>query len=122
MQVLLITDIFWPLEYRAMLKSGYVTMHRWKGETPSGVLRLEVTLFSGFQLLSVSPVVIDNSGNLADIHHGSRADKIWFVLTNVSIPQLSSVFIVILYLMKIVTLHNNQDPSVTAIQQVSAPN
>ncbi|KAJ9599485.1 hypothetical protein L9F63_010017, partial [Diploptera punctata] len=60
------------------------TCFRWKGETPSGVLRLEVTLFSGFQLLTVSPVVIDNSGNIADIHHGSRADKIWFVLTNVS--------------------------------------
>jgi len=57
---------------------------RWKGEDPSGVLRLEVTLFSGFQLLSVSPFIIDSSGNMADVHHGSRADKIWFVLTNVS--------------------------------------
>lgn len=57
---------------------------RWKGEDPSGVLRLEVTLFSGFQLLSVSPVIIDSTGNMADVYHGSRADKIWFVLTNVS--------------------------------------
>ncbi|XP_069675584.1 C3 and PZP-like alpha-2-macroglobulin domain-containing protein 8 isoform X2 [Periplaneta americana] len=60
------------------------TCFRWKGEEPSGVLRLEVTLFSGFKLISVSPVIIDSSGNMADIHHGSRADKIWFVLANVS--------------------------------------
>ncbi|XP_066993511.2 C3 and PZP-like alpha-2-macroglobulin domain-containing protein 8 [Anabrus simplex] len=50
---------------------------RWKGDSPSGVLRLEITLFSGFQLDLVSPVA-------ADVHHGYQEEKVWFVLANVS--------------------------------------
>nr|CAD7262807.1 unnamed protein product [Timema shepardi] len=60
------------------------TCFRWKAAQPSGVVRLEVTLFSGFQLTKVSPVVVDITGDMQDIHHGTRHDKIWFILANVS--------------------------------------
>ncbi|CAG2057023.1 unnamed protein product, partial [Timema podura] len=60
------------------------TCFRWKAAQPSGVVRLEVTLFSGFQLTKVSPVVVDITGDTKDIHHGTRHDKIWFILANVS--------------------------------------
>ncbi|GLH16625.1 C3 and PZP-like alpha-2-macroglobulin domain-containing protein 8, partial [Gryllus bimaculatus] len=53
------------------------TCVRWKGDDVSSVLRLEVTLFSGFQLESVSPVDLD-------VYHGSLGDLVWFVLSNVS--------------------------------------
>nr|CAD7199243.1 unnamed protein product [Timema douglasi] len=60
------------------------TCFRWKAAQPSGVVRLEVTLFSGFQFTKVSPVVVDITGDMKDIHHGTRHDKIWFILANVS--------------------------------------
>ncbi|CAH1398277.1 unnamed protein product [Nezara viridula] len=53
------------------------TCFKWKGPEISGVIRLEVHLFSGFELLSVAP-------NQLDIDYGSRADRVWFVVSNVT--------------------------------------
>ncbi|XP_046982509.1 C3 and PZP-like alpha-2-macroglobulin domain-containing protein 8 [Schistocerca americana] len=58
---------------------------RWKSHRPSGVLRLEVRLFSGFQLSSWSgSVLVDSNGTTADVQHGSRADKVWFLMSGVT--------------------------------------
>ncbi|XP_014244207.1 C3 and PZP-like alpha-2-macroglobulin domain-containing protein 8 [Cimex lectularius] len=53
------------------------TCFRWKGGEPSGVIRLEIHLFSGFELSSVVP-------NKLDMDYGSRGDRVWFVVSNVS--------------------------------------
>lgn len=46
-------------------------------------MRLEVSLFSGYELHSVNPVVLDGA-SFADLHYGSRGESIWFVFANVS--------------------------------------
>ncbi|KAG7309735.1 hypothetical protein JYU34_004232 [Plutella xylostella] len=56
---------------------------RWKGKERSGILRLEVSLFSGYELHSVNPVVLDGA-SFADLHYGSRGESIWFVFANIS--------------------------------------
>lgn len=60
---------------------------RWKGTRPSGVLRLDVTLFSGFELLAMNGISVDDTaatGNESDVHHGARGDRVWVVMSNVS--------------------------------------
>ena len=51
---------------------------RWKGNEPSGIIRVEVHLFSGFELSNVLPSTID-------LNYGSRGDRAWFVVANVSL-------------------------------------
>lgn len=59
---------------------------RWKGKERSGILRLESSLFSGYELHSVNPVVLDGA-TFADLHYGSRGESVWFVFANVSISK-----------------------------------
>ncbi|KAL1132693.1 hypothetical protein AAG570_010645, partial [Ranatra chinensis] len=53
------------------------TCFKWKGNEASGVIRLEVHLFSGFELASVAT-------SHSAIHYGSRGDRVWFVIANVN--------------------------------------
>ncbi|CAH0723590.1 unnamed protein product, partial [Brenthis ino] len=59
------------------------TCFKWKGKNRSGILRLEASLFSGYELRSVNPVVLDGA-TFADLHYGSRGESVWFVFTNIS--------------------------------------
>ncbi|KAI8420732.1 hypothetical protein MSG28_007955 [Choristoneura fumiferana] len=56
---------------------------RWKSKERSGILRLEASLFSGYELHSVNPVVLDGA-TFADLHYGSRGESVWFVFANIS--------------------------------------
>ncbi|XP_031332513.1 C3 and PZP-like alpha-2-macroglobulin domain-containing protein 8 isoform X2 [Photinus pyralis] len=57
---------------------------RWKGLLPSGVLRLEVSLFSGFELTSITQILVNSSESMAEMQHGCSANNIWFAIANVS--------------------------------------
>ncbi|CAH2085318.1 unnamed protein product [Euphydryas editha] len=59
------------------------TCFKWKGKERSGILRLETSLFSGYELYSVNPVVLDGA-TFADLHYGSRGESLWFVFANIS--------------------------------------
>ncbi|KAJ8724306.1 hypothetical protein PYW08_015780 [Mythimna loreyi] len=59
------------------------TCFKWKGKERSGILRLESSLFSGYELHSVNPVVLDGA-TFADLHYGSRGESVWFVFANIS--------------------------------------
>ncbi|XP_041968846.1 C3 and PZP-like alpha-2-macroglobulin domain-containing protein 8 isoform X2 [Aricia agestis] len=59
------------------------TCFKWKGKERSGILRLESSLFSGYELHSVNPVVLDGA-TFADMHYGSRGESVWFVFVNIS--------------------------------------
>ncbi|KAK9504309.1 hypothetical protein O3M35_010674 [Rhynocoris fuscipes] len=50
---------------------------KWKSNDMSGVIRAEVHLFSGFEVISVSP-------NEFEVNYGSRGDRVWFVVSNVT--------------------------------------
>ncbi|XP_044761651.1 C3 and PZP-like alpha-2-macroglobulin domain-containing protein 8 [Coccinella septempunctata] len=60
------------------------TCFRWKGQIPSGVLRMEITLFSGFELVQTSPQLISSPEIMAEMQHGSNSNNIWFIFANVS--------------------------------------
>ncbi|KAG6444967.1 hypothetical protein O3G_MSEX003706, partial [Manduca sexta] len=59
------------------------TCFKWKGKERSGILRLETSLFSGYELQSVNPVVLDGA-TFAELHYGSRGESVWFVFANIS--------------------------------------
>ncbi|CAG4969889.1 unnamed protein product [Parnassius apollo] len=59
------------------------TCFKWKSKERSGILRLESSLFSGYELQSVNPVVLDGA-TFADLHYGSRGESVWFVFANIS--------------------------------------
>ncbi|CAK1579578.1 unnamed protein product [Parnassius mnemosyne] len=59
------------------------TCFKWKGKERSGIIRLESSLFSGYELQSVNPVVLDGA-TFADLHYGSRGESVWFVFANIS--------------------------------------
>ncbi|XP_045535340.1 C3 and PZP-like alpha-2-macroglobulin domain-containing protein 8 [Papilio machaon] len=59
------------------------TCFKWKGKERSGILRLESSLFSGYELHSVNPVVLDGA-TFANLHYGSRGESVWFVFANIS--------------------------------------
>ncbi|CAH2261901.1 jg6984 [Pararge aegeria aegeria] len=59
------------------------TCFKWKGKERSGILRLESSLFSGYELHSVNPVVLDGA-TFAKLHYGSRGESVWFVFANIS--------------------------------------
>ncbi|GBP71515.1 C3 and PZP-like alpha-2-macroglobulin domain-containing protein 8 [Eumeta japonica] len=59
------------------------TCFRWKAKERSGILRVEISLFSGYELHTVNPVVLDE-GTFADMHYGSRGESVWFVFANIS--------------------------------------
>ncbi|XP_071443251.1 C3 and PZP-like alpha-2-macroglobulin domain-containing protein 8 [Hetaerina americana] len=55
---------------------------RWQGEGASGVLRLEVSLFSGFEVEHVAPIR-GRDGKNVDFLHDKRGEKIWFLFDSV---------------------------------------
>ncbi|KAF5292759.1 hypothetical protein FQR65_LT11167 [Abscondita terminalis] len=57
---------------------------RWKGSFPSGVLRLEVSVFSGFELTSITQINVNPTEGMAEMQHGYFANNIWFIFANVS--------------------------------------
>ncbi|BES95192.1 Complement component [Nesidiocoris tenuis] len=52
------------------------TCFRWKGSRPPGIIRVEIYLFSGFELVKVSPTTVP-------IDYGSYSDQIWFAANDV---------------------------------------
>nr|XP_022903768.1 C3 and PZP-like alpha-2-macroglobulin domain-containing protein 8 [Onthophagus taurus] len=63
------------------------TCFKWKNREPSGILRLEINLFSGFELSSSPPPTIfgplKGSAKI-EMEHGSYDNQIWFVFANVT--------------------------------------
>ncbi|XP_038221686.1 C3 and PZP-like alpha-2-macroglobulin domain-containing protein 8 [Zerene cesonia] len=58
------------------------TCFKWKAKEPSGIIRVEVSLFSGYEVRGVSPVVA--AGAFASLQRGARGEAAWFVFTNIS--------------------------------------
>lgn len=48
------------------------------------MLRLEVSLFSGFELASITQIVVNPTESMAEMQHGYFANNIWFVFANIS--------------------------------------
>lgn len=48
------------------------------------MLRLEVSLFSGFELASITQIVVTPTENMAEMQHGYFANNLWFVFANIS--------------------------------------
>ncbi|XP_030749609.1 C3 and PZP-like alpha-2-macroglobulin domain-containing protein 8 [Sitophilus oryzae] len=61
------------------------TCLKWKGDKPSGVLRMEVTLFSGFEITPNPPQLLNPPREMAEMQHGSHANTLWFVFANISV-------------------------------------
>lgn len=59
---------------------------RWKGDKPSPVIRLEHTLFSGFEVTAPPPQLEGQHDKMAAMEHGSHGDAAWFVFANVTSP------------------------------------
>ncbi|KAF5294661.1 hypothetical protein FQA39_LY02793 [Lamprigera yunnana] len=57
---------------------------KWRGSFPSGVLRLEVSLFSGFELTSITQIMVMPTDGMAEMQHGYFANYIWFIFANIS--------------------------------------
>ncbi|KAF6206075.1 hypothetical protein GE061_017300 [Apolygus lucorum] len=53
------------------------TCFRWKSSRSPGIMRVEIHLFSGFELVEVAP-------NPYSMDYGSFGDQIWFAVNNVS--------------------------------------
>uniref|UniRef100_A0AAR5P944 Alpha-2-macroglobulin domain-containing protein n=2 Tax=Dendroctonus ponderosae TaxID=77166 RepID=A0AAR5P944_DENPD len=62
------------------------TCFKWKGDHPSPVLRLEVILFSGFEVSPNPPQLLNAPQKMAEMQHGSRGNKLWFIFANISTP------------------------------------
>ncbi|CAH0558876.1 unnamed protein product [Brassicogethes aeneus] len=60
------------------------TCFKWKGPLPSGVLKLEVNLFSGYELATTPPQLLTSPDNMAEMQHSYHANKLWFTFANVS--------------------------------------
>ncbi|XP_066247468.1 C3 and PZP-like alpha-2-macroglobulin domain-containing protein 8 isoform X2 [Euwallacea similis] len=61
------------------------TCFKWKGDTPSPILRLEITLFSGYELTSNPPQLVHSfNTKMAEMQHGNYDNKVWFIFANVS--------------------------------------
>lgn len=60
------------------------TCFKWKGGEPSGILRMEVTLFSGFELNSIAPLLLyPEVNNMIEMMHGVYNNHLWFIFANV---------------------------------------
>ncbi|KAJ8974118.1 hypothetical protein NQ317_019900 [Molorchus minor] len=57
---------------------------KWKGNKPSPILRLEVTLFSGFELTTTPPQLLNPPQEMAEMQHNYHTNKLWFIFANVS--------------------------------------
>lgn len=60
------------------------TCFKWKGANASGILRMEVTLFSGFEPTSMPPLLLNPQVNMTEMLHGFHDNNLWFVFANVS--------------------------------------
>ncbi|KAJ8919223.1 hypothetical protein NQ315_012211 [Exocentrus adspersus] len=60
------------------------TCFKWKGNKPSAVLRLEINLFSGFELTTTPPQLLSPPQDMAEMQHSYHANKLWFIFANVS--------------------------------------
>ncbi|KRT82513.1 hypothetical protein AMK59_3818, partial [Oryctes borbonicus] len=60
------------------------TCFRWKGTESSGVLRMEISLFSGFELASAPPTLLDLRENILEMQHGYHGNNIWFIFANIT--------------------------------------
>lgn len=60
------------------------TCFKWKGKSSSGILRMEVNLFSGFELTSLPPLLLNPQVNMTEMLHGFYDNNLWFVFANVS--------------------------------------
>ncbi|XP_050305510.1 C3 and PZP-like alpha-2-macroglobulin domain-containing protein 8 [Anthonomus grandis grandis] len=62
------------------------TCFKWKGDRPSPVLRLETTLFSGYELSPDPPQLLNPPQEMAEMQHGNHGNNVWFVFANISTP------------------------------------
>lgn len=60
------------------------TCFKWKGKNPSGILRMEVSLFSGFEPTSLPPLLMNLEQTTTEMLHGYYDNNMWFVFANVS--------------------------------------
>ncbi|XP_044258121.1 C3 and PZP-like alpha-2-macroglobulin domain-containing protein 8 [Tribolium madens] len=60
------------------------TCFRWKGKTPSGILRLEISLFSGFELATTPPQLLNPPEDMSEMQHNFHDNKLWFIFANIS--------------------------------------
>jgi hypothetical protein len=60
------------------------TCFRWKGATPSGILRLEISLFSGFELATTPPQLLNPPEDMSEMQHNFHDNKLWFIFANIS--------------------------------------
>lgn len=58
--------------------------YRWKGTMPSGILRMEVSLFSGYELSNAPPTIIDPKENIVEMLHGYNGNTLWFIFANIT--------------------------------------
>ncbi|RZC42492.1 C3 and PZP-like alpha-2-macroglobulin domain-containing protein 8, partial [Asbolus verrucosus] len=60
------------------------TCFRWKGATPSGILRMEISLFSGFELATTPPQLLNPPEDMSEMQHNFHDNKLWFIFANIS--------------------------------------
>lgn len=90
-------------------------LFRWKHEKPSGVLRLEVALFSGFELTNTPPILQESGENNIEMQYGYSGNNLWFVFANVS----SSCPVCVQYLAKSIFIISSLRPSYAKIYPAS---
>lgn len=74
--------ILWKTDELIIIK-----FDRWKGDKPSPVIRLEHTLFSGFELTAPPPQLEGGQHDkMAVMEHGNHGNAVWFVFANVTSP------------------------------------
>ncbi|KAL1505490.1 hypothetical protein ABEB36_005049 [Hypothenemus hampei] len=59
---------------------------KWKGRRPSPVLRLEITMFSGFDITPNPPQLLNSPKEMTEMQHGNHANNFWFIFANISTP------------------------------------
>ncbi|XP_060524169.1 C3 and PZP-like alpha-2-macroglobulin domain-containing protein 8 [Cylas formicarius] len=60
------------------------TCFKWKGSKPSPILRLDVALFSGFELTSIPPQLLNPPQEMAEMQHSTHDNKLWLTFANIS--------------------------------------
>lgn len=82
MNILLTYRFFCIVESITGYSSTFI--FRWKGGSPSTVLRLEINLFSGFELTTTPPQLLNPPQDMAEMQHGSNDNKLWFIFANIT--------------------------------------
>ncbi|XP_025832303.1 C3 and PZP-like alpha-2-macroglobulin domain-containing protein 8 [Agrilus planipennis] len=60
------------------------TCFRWKGPQPSGVIRVEIFLFSGYELTCPNQIVIEPQKYVSLTEYGYNSGNVWFIVGNIT--------------------------------------